>query len=334
MLSPDTVAWLRGASETFTTTLAGLAFETIPFLLMGTLLSATIQVFVPDQALKRLFPKNRYLSILVALLVGVFIPICECGTVPLARRLRQKGMPLSTAVAFLLAAPLVNPMTIISTFVAFRGTGNPVFASRLGLGLASAFIVALIVEFASRNRPSIDILSQSDQSAELKFTHAKGAAIPAPPLLPVSSSRITRSRPSKASRVAATLEHASYEFLDSGRYLIAGITIAAIARAFIPTRAILHSLGTPLAATGTGLLSAYILSLCSSADAFVARSIFAPSSYFAVKAFLVFGPMIDLKNTILLSRFVKPRHLIAFVGIVALVVGAVTLSASLLMEAL
>jgi len=334
MLSPDTAAWLRGASETFTTTLAGLAFETIPFLLMGTLLSATIQAFVPDQALKRLFPKNRYLSILVALLVGVFIPICECGTVPLARRLRQKGMPLSTAVAFLLAAPLVNPMTIISTFVAFRGTGNPVFAARLGLGLASAFIVALIVEFASRNRPSIDILGQSGRAAKLKFTRAEGAAIPAPPLLPVSSSGITRSRPSIASRAAATLEHASYDFLDSGRYLIAGITIAAIARAFIPTRAILHSLGTPLAATGTGLLSAYILSLCSSADAFVARSIFAPSSYFAVKAFLVFGPMIDLKNTILLSRFVKPRHLIAFVGIVALVVGAVTLSASLLMEAL
>lgn len=334
MLSPDTAAWLRGASETFTTTLAGLAFETIPFLLMGTLLSATIQAFVPDQALKRLFPKNRYLSILVALLVGVFIPICECGTVPLARRLRQKGMPLSTAVAFLLAAPLVNPMTIISTFVAFRGTGNPVFAARLGLGLASAFIVALIVEFASRNRPSIDILGQSGRAAVLKFTRMEGAAIPAPPLLPVASSRVTRSRPSIASRAAATLEHASFDFLDAGRYLIAGITIAAIARAFIPTRAILHSLGTPLAATGTGLLSAYILSLCSSADAFVARSIFAPSSYFAVKAFLVFGPMIDLKNTILLSRFVKPRHLIAFVGIVALVVGAVTLSASLLMEAL
>ena len=302
MLSPDTAAWLRGASETFITTLAGLAFETIPFLLMGTLLSATIQAFVPDRALKRLFPKNPYLSILVALLVGVFIPICECGTVPLARRLRQKGMPLSTAIAFLLAAPLVNPMTVISTFVAFRGTGNPVFAARLGLGLASAFIVALVVEFASRNHPSIDILGQSSRAAELKFTHVEGAAIPAPPLLPVSSSRITRPRPSLASRAAATLEHASYDFLDSGRYLIAGITFAAIARAFIPTRAILHSLGTPLAATGTGLLSAYILSLCSSADAFVARSIFAPSSYIAVKAFLVFGPMIDLKNTILLSR--------------------------------
>jgi len=334
MLSPDTAVWFRGASGTFTTTLAGLAFETIPFLLMGTLLSAIIQAFVPDQALRRLFPKNRYLSILVALLVGVFIPICECGTVPLARRLRQKGMPLSTAVAFLLAAPLVNPMTVISTFVAFRGTGHPVFAARLCLGFASAFIVALVVEFASRDRPSIDIVNCSGSTAELKFTRVEGASIPAPPLSPAASSRITRSRPSIASRAAATLEHASYDFLDSSRYLIAGITVAALARAFIPTRAILQSLGTPFAATGTGLLSAYILSLCSSADAFVARSIFAPSSYFAVNAFLVFGPMIDLKNTVLLSRFVKPRHLIAFVGTVAVVVGAVTLSASLLMEAL
>jgi uncharacterized protein len=334
MLSPDTAAWLKGATETFTTTLAGLAFETIPFLLMGTLLSASIQAFVPDRALRRLFPKNRYLSILVALVVGVCVPICECGTVPLARRLRQKGMPLSTAVAFLLASPLVNPMTILSTFVAFRGTGHPVFVMRLGLGVVSAFLIALIVEFATKNRPSIDIHDQSGRSAARTFRRAGDAAIPAAPRLPAPRWKSSSPRPSLASRVAATLEHASYDFLDSGRYLIAGITIAAIARAFIPTSAILHSLGTPFAATGTGLLSAYILSLCSSADAFVARSILAPSSYIAVQAFLVFGPMIDLKNTVLLSRFMKPLHLLALVVIIAVVVGAVTLSASLLLEAL
>jgi hypothetical protein len=328
--APDFAAWLRGASSTFVTTLAGLAFETIPFLLMGTLLSAVIQSFVPDRSLRRLFPRNRYLSILVALVAGAFVPICECGTVPLARRLRQKGLPLSTSVAFLVAAPLANPMTVISTYVAFKGTGYPVFALRLGFGLAAAFVIAIAVELVSRNRPRIDITGPTR-----RLTRLEAPAFPAAPRLPASLAKPRASLGSRlASRVAETFEHASYDFLDTARYLIAGITLAAFARALVPSGAILRSLGQPLAATGTGLASAYILSLCSSADAFVARSLFAPDSYHAVLAFLVLGPMIDLKNTVLISRFVRPGLLAAFVVLALLVVGAMALVASPLLEAL
>ncbi len=325
-LSPDFIPWLRAVSATFTTTLAGLAFETIPFLLMGTLLSALIQSFVPDRALRKLFPKNHYLSMLVALFLGAVVPICECGTVPLARRLRQKGLPLSTAAAFLLAAPLANPMTIISTYVAFKGTGYAVFLFRLGLGLAAAFIIALVVEFASRSSPGIDIARPPRQ-----FESLAAAELPSPPFLPARNLQPHRGLGAK---VAETLEHASYDFLDTARYLIAGISIASLARALIPTGAILSSLGRPLAATGTGLASAYILSLCSSADAFVARSLYAPSSYHAVLAFLVLGPMIDLKNTVLLSRFLKPKLLAAFVALAAVVVGGLVLALWPLLEAL
>lgn len=325
ILSPDLVARLSAASATFTTTLTGLAFETIPFLLMGTLLSSLVRVFVPDSAIRRIFPRNRYLSILVALVVGALVPICECGTVPLARRLRRKGLPLSTAAAFLLAAPLANPMTIISTYVAFKGTGYPVFAFRLGFGLAAAFAVALIVELTSRKIPGLDIAE-----SEGRFRRV-AAAYPAPPRL---GARSAKPRAGFGSKAAEVLEHASYDFLDTGRFLIAGITIAALARAFIPPGAILGSLGAPLSATGTGLISAYVLSLCSSADAFVARSLLAPSSLHAVLAFLILGPMIDLKNTVLLSRYLKPRRLAAFVAVAFVVVGAAALVASPLLEAL
>ena len=331
--APDLAAWLRGASATFVTTLAGLAFETIPFLLMGTLLSAIIQSFVPDRALRRIFPKNRYLSILAALVVGAFVPICECGTVPLARRLRQKGLPLSTAVAFLLAAPLANPMTIVSTFVAFKGTGYPVFALRLGFGLAAAFAIAMIVELVSRNRPSIDLAEPARRFASLRAT-----ALPDPPRLPRPLAWRRAGRRGSlgerfVTRVSKTLEHASYDFLDTARYLIAGISIAAFARALVPAGAILRSLGRPLTATGTGLASAYVLSLCSTADAFVARSLFAPDSYRAVLAFLMLGPMIDLKNTVLLSRFIRPKLLVALVVLSFLVVGTVAFIAYPLLEA-
>jgi hypothetical protein len=332
--SPDLAAWLRGATATFTTTLTGLAFETIPFLLMGTLLSSVIQAFVPDRALRKLFPRNHYLSMLVALFAGVFVPICECGTVPLARRLRQKGLPLSTAIAFLLAAPLANPMTIVSTYVAFKGTGYPVFVLRFGFGLAAAFVVAIVVELVSKGRPWIDIADAprgyAPPAGGRRFLRIEAAAVPAPPRLYAASAK---SHIGFSAKVRETFEHATYDFLDSARYLIAGISIASLARSFVPTGAILRSLGKPLSATGTGLVSAYILSLCSSADAFVARSLFAPSSYFAVLAFLILGPMIDLKNTVLLSRFVKPRLLAAFVALAFIAVGVLVFAASPLLGA-
>jgi uncharacterized membrane protein YraQ (UPF0718 family) len=328
--APEFAAWLRGATATFTTTLAGLAFETIPFLLMGTLLSSLIQAFVPDRALRKLFPGNHYLSMLVAIFAGVFVPICECGTVPLARRLRQKGLPLSTAIAFLLAAPLANPMTVISTYIAFKGTGYPVFVLRFGFGLAAAFVIALIVELVSKGRPRIDI-ADAPRGYARRFVRIEAEAFPAAPRLSASSAK---SHKGFAAKARETLEHASYDFLDSARYLIAGISIASLARAFVPAGAILRSLGKPFTATGTGLVSAYILSLCSSADAFVARSLFAPTSYFAVLAFLILGPMIDLKNTVLLSRFVKPRLLVAFVVLALIVVGVLVFAASPLLEAL
>jgi uncharacterized protein len=316
--------WLVDAMGVFTTTIAGLAFETIPFLLMGTLLSAAIQVFVPDRVLRKVFPKNALGSIAVALAIGALVPICECGTVPLARRLRRKGLPLSTAAAFLLAAPLVNPMTVASTFVAFQGSGYRMYAYRLAVGLVCAFVLALLVELASRLFPSVDI---DDPPRRASFFPA---SLPRPPLVAAGSGR----GPSFASKLTEALEHATYEFFDSCRFLVLGITVAALARAFVPLGASVHSLGYPAGAAATGIISAYVLSLCSSADAFVARSLFAPTSYGAALAFLVLGPMIDIKNTILLSRFLRPKHLLPFIAAIFAVVFAAALACAPLMEAL
>ena len=178
--APDLAAWLRGASSTFITTLAGLAFETIPFLLMGTLLSSLIQSFVPDRALRRIFPKNRYLSMLVALFAGVFVPICECGTVPLARRLRQKGLPLSTAVAFLLAAPLANPMT--DRLHLRRVQGHRLSRLRLRLGSASPRPSSSPSSWSSsrRSRPRIDIDARRGDTRRLDSGASRPRPFPRP----------------------------------------------------------------------------------------------------------------------------------------------------------
>ncbi len=248
---------MKGLS-TFITTLSGLAFETLPFLLIGTSISSAIHVFIPDRALRRFFPKNHVASIFVALGIGSILPICECATVPLARRLQEKGLPASTAVAFLLAAPIVNPMTTISTMVAFEGEVYPVLALRLTAGLLSALLVALIVEFASHRKAGIS------------------ATTPGQRFFPVSTVPKAHSAPlctmrSVTSCILELTRHTSDEFLDTSRYLIAGISVAAVVRSIIPGKVLTDSLKTPLASLSAGSLSAYLLSLCSSVDAFVAR---------------------------------------------------------------
>lgn len=141
--------WMRQNASLFFATFSGLAFETLPFLAIGSLISSLIHVFVPGDLLRRLFPKNRMISIIAGVFLGVLLPVCECGTVPVARSLREKGLPLSTSAAFLLAAPLVNPITVISTVVAFRGYVQPVFLFRTGLGVSAAFLIALVIEMTS-----------------------------------------------------------------------------------------------------------------------------------------------------------------------------------------
>lgn len=296
--------WLQSVSSTFITTLTGLAFETLPFLLIGTFLSSIIHVFVPDRIIRRVFPKNRILSILVALVIGVFIPICECGTVPLARRLRDKGLPLSTATAFLLAAPLVNPMTILSTYTAFNDGPYPMFLFRVLLGLATAFGISLIVEVLTRRDPLV-----TESPLWVRYSPIAVGSIR------VLRLSLPRRKPAKSFfvRIGEMLEHTSRDFLDSGRYLIAGISVAALVRSFLPSDILMRSLQHPMSAIGTGTASAYLLSLCSEADAFVARSIFIPGSYPAALAFLILGPMIDLKNSILLARYITKRQLAVFI---------------------
>ena len=224
-------AWLDAASGVFTTTLTGLAFETIPFLLLGTLVSSIIHIFVPDSVIRRIFPRNRISSILVALVAGAFVPICECGTVPLARRLREKGLPLSTAAAFLVAAPLANPMTIVSTYVAFKGGPYPIFLFRAGFGLAAAFLIALAVEFLTGR----DREGRPDEANSPRFK-PRGAGLGtrlAPPLSMPQLPHPQRKHLSLFARLGAVLDHCSHDFLDSARFLIAGISAAALVRALL-----------------------------------------------------------------------------------------------------
>jgi len=285
----------------FKTMLISIILEALPFLLVGIIVSSILQVFVPEAWIRRIVPKNPLVGVLVASLLGIIFPICECGLIPIVRRLVAKGMPLYAAITFILAGPIVNPVVYSATFVAFRNNPEMVYA-RMGLAIAVSMVVGLLVLLFIKRDP-LKPTSSGHSSA-----HVEGSAAS-----------------HKSSKINDAMKHAGGEFFDMGKYLILGSLITALIQSLIPR--------TELLQLGQGELSsnlfmmgfAYMLSLCSTSDAFVAYSFSSTFSVSSLLAFLVFGPMIDLKGTLMLLSGFKAR----FVLFISITVALAVLAGSL-----
>jgi hypothetical protein len=260
--------------QTFVTIFLGIFIEAVPFLLLGTLASGLVEVLVPRERLARLIPSNPVLAPLAGVVLGMAFPVCECGAVPLTRRLFQKGLPLSAGVAFLLAAPIINPIVVASTWAAF---GNGViFWGRIGLTVIVAALVGLLFALAPG-------------SQEVLRPAAWVPAAPAPVGNPGSRNWGRDAR--------QVLVVAGYEFFDMGRYLVAGALLAAAMQTLVPQQ-VLADLGHgPLSSVLAMQALAYVLSVCSTVDAFLALSFVNVFPAGSILAFLVFGAMVDLKST-------------------------------------
>ena len=138
------MSWFQFSFPDFCYAFISILPEGVPFVLLGTLLSGLIDQFLPAKFLYRILPKNRGASILVSGLVGLVLPMCECGIVPVIRRLIRKGLSIPSAVTYMLSAPIVNPIVAVSTFMAFKGQSALEMTSlRLGLGYLIAVGVGL-----------------------------------------------------------------------------------------------------------------------------------------------------------------------------------------------
>ncbi|WP_168188741.1 permease [Thermoflavimicrobium daqui] len=263
----------------------GVFIEGIPFILVGVLVSSLIHVFVKEEMIWRFIPNSPLLSIPMAACLGLILPICECGIVPVARRLIQKGVPHYVVFTFLLAAPIINPITITSTYIAFGDSWEMV-----GLRLFFAGIIAIMMGsclglfFSNRSilkEEDVGKNQQHDCSCENHCDH--------------SHSHL------KQGRISHALYHSIFEFIDMSKYFILGGLIAAAFQTWIGITAIKE-----IASDGwIGILLmmglAFGLSICSSADAFIASSFRTALSTAPLLAFLIYGPMMDIKNVLMLS---------------------------------
>ncbi|MBD2869945.1 permease [Paenibacillus arenilitoris] len=274
-----------------------MVMEAIPFVLIGVLISGLIQSFVKDSWIARIMPRNRVLSTIAGCGIGMFFPSCECGIVPITRRLIGKGMPLHAAIAFMLTGPIINPIVLFSTYIAF-GNDWEMAAIRAALATAVAMAVSLAVSLLFKELPLRIPLPQHAAALE-------DGVVPPPPSVPLGR------------KLYEVIEHAIEEFFAVGKYLVLGALIAACMQTFVPTSYLLHIGGNPVTASLVMIALAFLISLCSEADAFIAASFRSTFTTGSLSAFLVFGPMIDIKNTLMLLGVFKTKFVVALIGFTA-----------------
>jgi uncharacterized protein len=266
-----------------------IVIEAVPFIVVGAFVSALIEVFVSENMIVRILPKNRFLSVITASLIGVLFPGCECGIVPITAKAVEKGMPLYSAVSFMLTGPIINPIVLFATYIAFGDSWTMVWY-RAGLAIGVSILVGIILSFVIKD-------NQLKVNSE---PHVHG-----------------HSHQNTKQKLISVITHTIDEFLNVGKFLVMGSLIASIMQVYIPTK-ILVTLGqTKVTAALIMMALAFILSICSEADAFVASSFRNSFSQSSIVAFLVFGAMVDIKNLLMMFGSFKPKFVILLVSLIS-----------------
>ncbi|MEA4816219.1 MAG: permease [Lachnospiraceae bacterium] len=277
----------------------GIILQAVPFLLIGVLLSSAIQVFVPRSVIDRRFPKSIGLGMLMAVISGFFLPVCDCASIPVFRSLVRKGIPLPVAVTFMVATPIINPVVILSTYYAFNGNMSVVFG-RILFGIIAALIIGSV--FALRPPKGYFLSDGGTDRIMCSCGCYEG------------SEKITVF----SEKLFLFIRHSQAEFFSVGKYLIIGTFIASVFQAMGTGIFVSAQRGAGLAVSIIIMMvMAFVLSLCSSSDAVIARSFSSQFPMGAIMGFLIFGPMMDIKNLMMLSsgfskRFIARLLLVMF----------------------
>jgi uncharacterized membrane protein YraQ (UPF0718 family) len=302
--------WFSFSLPDFSYAFLSVLLEGVPFILLGTVMSGLIDQFLPARVMTRFLPRSPFAGVCVSALMGLVFPMCECGIVPVIRRLIAKGLPVSNAVAYMLAAPIVNPITALSTYAAFRGQGAAEFtALRLGLG----FFIAALVGMAVYNLSIGSVLKKEVLESVALGSASSGGGGGAP---------LSR-------RLIAAMDAGVRDFLDVMLYFIVGAAVASVFGT-----AFNQSLFLPLAmhdwlAVPSMMGLAGILALCSSSDAFVAAT-FVSFPAVAKLAFLVFGPMMDLKLVFIYAAVFRRRFVFGLAVGLFVLIGLICLRLSVI----
>ena len=340
------MSWFTFNLQDFSISFLSILFEGVPFMFIGTLLSGFIDAFVPSEKMEKILPRNPLAAIALSGVLGVVFPMCECGVVPVIRRLIRKGLPVSCALTYLLAAPIVNPIVALSTFAAFRGQHPAMVTSmRLIMGFGVALVCGMIVRRIPLNqmlnrqmvaslqkRPALSSSPRRRMREPVLAGAYAGVASEANivfPILPaeeiVHLHDEVHAEKHFGAKIVGAIRCAAFDFLDVGFYLIIGAAIASVFNTAVHREVLLPLASNHLFATIAMMVLALLLSLCSTSDAFIAAN-FLVFPVTAKLAFMVFGPMMDMKLLFMYGLVFKKRFTLSFAAGLFVFIGLLSLA--------
>lgn len=298
-ISSSSLVDLPNKLQDFITISLSIFIEAFPFLVLGSLLASMVNTYVPLHTFEKLLPRRGWLRRGVISMLGFLFPVCECGNVPLSRALMIQGLKPSEAVTFLLSAPVINPVTIWSTWAAFSYDGS-IVASRIAATLLIANIIGYVISLKKN---------------EHEFLTDKFQA--------VCNAKPTQKQKGDKYMISKLSSNFTHEAFTMLRMLAFGALIAGSIQTFIP-RDLLVSIGSNvLLSIISMLLLAFVVSICANVDAFFALSFANTFTAGSIVSFLVFGPMIDIKMLVLLKTTFK-NQLLVIMTVLALLMSALT----------
>lgn len=264
--------------------------ESLPFVLLGVILSIVVQVWVPPDVIERWMPRRAWARRAVLSLLGMLIPVCECGNVPFARGLMMRGFTVPETLTFLIAAPIVNPIVIITTHQAF-GFDDGILIARLLGGYAVANLIGWL--YSRHPDPDGLVTDRFRAACEIVETESGG-----------------RGRRSLAQFVV--------ELRAVMPALVIGSALAGAVQVLVP-RDLLLAIGSNPALSIVAMIAlAMVVSICSNVDAFFALSFASTFTPGSIVAFLIVGPLVDVKMLALLRTTFRTRVLVGLVVVVVL----------------
>ncbi len=329
-----------------------IILEALPFLLLGSLISAFIQEYISDDFFKKVIPKNPVLGSIVGVILGFFIPACDCAVIPIALRLKKKKVPLNVCISFMLASPIINPVAILSVVYAFKSTMPEIIIWRLIGGVIVSIVVGIIMSIMYKKDEDIfygnvviedgcshcshdhsheshekEVHSCDCHSDDESKNHGKHECHCHSEEHECGCHDVHHGETKKtfARRMLNVIDHTKADFLDVIKYMILGSVITAVIQILMAKFNITLGANNSILQMIIMMTFAYIVSLCSTADSFIAKTFIYEISKSSILAFLIFGPMIDIKNTLYLAEKCKKSFVTKFVIILSLVTFVVSL---------
>lgn len=264
--------------------------EVLPFIIFGSLIASIVERYVSDDLLVKLIPKNIFLGSIAGILLGFFLPACDCAVIPVSKRLIKKKVPVNVAVSFMLASPIINPVVLLSTYTAFYLIDPSIFYLRLILGIIIALVIGIIMGLFFKS----DVIKDTEDNHCHCHQHKKGLK----------------------NDFIFIIKHTCLELFSVLKFLMVGAVIASLVQTVLPKNILMIFSNHMILSVITLMIFAYLISLCSTSDSFIGKSLLINFSKESVVAYLLLGPMIDVKNTFVLFGNYKKSFVITLISLI------------------